>query len=59
MLRLYLKSRRAKAGQGKKRRKDGVYGVLFFDSHSKLLGHFQSGAVSTVIGVGGGKGKWR
>ncbi|OUE40933.1 MULTISPECIES: VapA/VapB family virulence-associated protein [Halomonadaceae] len=32
--------------------------ILFFDSHSKLLGHFQSGAVSTVIGVGGGKGKW-
>ncbi|WP_108445134.1 VapA/VapB family virulence-associated protein [Halomonas denitrificans] len=32
--------------------------VLFFDKHSTLLGHFQSGAVSTVIGVGGGSGHW-
>lgn len=32
--------------------------ILFFDSHSKLLGHFQSGAVSTVTGTGGGKGSW-
>ncbi len=32
--------------------------ILFFDSHSKLLGHFQSGAVSIVTGVGGGKGSW-
>ncbi len=32
--------------------------ILFFDSHSNLLGHFQSGAVSTVAGVGGGKGHW-
>tara|TARA_R110002020_G_scaffold187119_6_gene385263 strand:+ start:2067 stop:2504 length:438 start_codon:yes stop_codon:yes gene_type:complete len=32
--------------------------VLFFDSHSKLLGHFQSGAVSIVTGIGGGKGSW-
>ncbi|AMD01606.1 VapA/VapB family virulence-associated protein [Halomonas chromatireducens] len=32
--------------------------ILYFDSHSKLLGHFQTGAVSIVTGVGGGKGKW-
>lgn len=32
--------------------------ILYFDSHSKLLGHFQSGAVSIVTGIGGGKGKW-
>ncbi|MCG6658011.1 VapA/VapB family virulence-associated protein [Halomonas campisalis] len=32
--------------------------VLFFDRHSKLLGHFQSGAVSIVTGIGGGKGSW-
>ncbi|MBD3895019.1 VapA/VapB family virulence-associated protein [Halomonas sp. ML-15] len=32
--------------------------ILFFDSHSKLLGHFQSGAVSTVFGIGGGEGSW-
>ena len=32
--------------------------ILFFDGHSKLLGHFQSGAVSTVAGVGGGSGSW-
>lgn len=32
--------------------------ILFFDGNSNLLGHFQSGAVSTVIGVGGGKGDW-
>jgi Rhodococcus equi virulence-associated protein len=32
--------------------------VLFFDGNSNLLGHFQSGAVSTVTGVGGGTGSW-
>jgi len=32
--------------------------VLFFDGNSKLLGHFQSGAVSTVLGTGGGTGHW-
>lgn len=32
--------------------------LLFFDSHSNLLGHYQAGAVSTVNGVGGGSGKW-
>lgn len=32
--------------------------ILFFDGDSNLLGHFQSGAVSTVAGVGGGRGSW-
>ncbi len=32
--------------------------LLFFDSSSNLLGHFQSGSVSTVNGVGGGSGSW-
>ncbi|MEO5928291.1 MAG: VapA/VapB family virulence-associated protein [Candidatus Kapaibacterium sp.] len=32
--------------------------ILFFDKNSNLLGHFQAGAISTVIGVGGGSGKW-
>ena len=32
--------------------------VLFFDKNSQLLGHFQSGSVSTLAGVGGGQGKW-
>jgi hypothetical protein len=32
--------------------------VLFFDGNSNLLGHFQSGAVSTVAGVFGGTGSW-
>ena len=32
--------------------------ILFFDGDSNLLGHFQAGAVSTVLGVGGGKGEW-
>jgi len=32
--------------------------ILFFDGNSRLLGHFQSGAVSTVIGAGGGSGSW-
>jgi hypothetical protein len=32
--------------------------IQFFDKHSKLLGHFQSGAVSTVAGTGGGTGGW-
>jgi hypothetical protein len=32
--------------------------INFFDSNSNLLGHFQSGAVSTVNGIGGGKGSW-
>ncbi len=34
------------------------FSILFFDSSSNLLGHFEAGAVSTVIGVGGGKGHW-
>jgi hypothetical protein len=32
--------------------------ILFFDGNSNLLGHFQSGAISTVLGIGGGKGEW-
>jgi hypothetical protein len=32
--------------------------ILFFDSSSNLLGHFQAGAVSTVSGIGGGSGHW-
>jgi len=32
--------------------------ILFFDSNSNLLGHFQAGAVSTVTGIGGGSGRW-
>jgi hypothetical protein len=32
--------------------------LLFFDSHSNLLGHFQAGAVSIVAGTGGGTGGW-
>lgn len=32
--------------------------IQFFDKHSHLLGHFQCGAVSTVIGTGGGAGSW-
>ena len=32
--------------------------LLFFNSSSQLLGHFQSGSVSTVLGVGGGSGSW-
>lgn len=33
--------------------------LLFFDGNSRLLGHFQAGAVSTVAGVGGGSGRWK
>jgi Rhodococcus equi virulence-associated protein len=32
--------------------------ILFFDGNSNLLGHFQSGAVSIVTGIGGGTGHW-
>jgi hypothetical protein len=32
--------------------------VQFFDAHSNLLGHLQAGAVSIVIGIGGGSGRW-
>ncbi|HXH96948.1 MAG TPA: VapA/VapB family virulence-associated protein [Gaiellaceae bacterium] len=32
--------------------------LLFFDGSSKLLGHFQAGAVSIVAGLGGGSGDW-
>lgn len=34
--------------------------VLFFDKSSRLLGHFQAGAVSTPTGgIGGGEGSWK
>ncbi len=32
--------------------------ILFFDSDSNCLGSYQSGSVSTVVGLGGGKGGW-
>ena len=32
--------------------------VNFFDGSSNLLGNFQSGAVSVVVGTGGGTGTW-
>ncbi len=32
--------------------------ICFFDSDSHLLGTFQCGAISTVVGVGGGTGSW-
>ena len=31
---------------------------VFFDSDSNCLGSYQSGSVSTVVGIGGGKGTW-
>jgi Rhodococcus equi virulence-associated protein len=34
------------------------FSLQFFDSNSNLLGHFQSGAVSIVSGIGGGSGSW-
>lgn len=30
----------------------------FYDSKDNLLGHFQAGSVSTVVGGGGGAGRW-
>lgn len=33
--------------------------LLFFDSHSNLLGHAEFGGVSTVAGIGGGSGHWK
>jgi hypothetical protein len=32
--------------------------IVFFDEDSNCLGSYQSGSVSTVIGIGGGKGSW-
>ncbi|EFU9193467.1 VapA/VapB family virulence-associated protein [Escherichia coli] len=32
--------------------------VLFFDSSSNLLGHFEGGGASTISGVAGGTGSW-
>ena len=36
-----------------------VYTAFYFlDSDAVLLGHFQAGSVSTVLGGGGGSGSW-
>jgi hypothetical protein len=32
--------------------------IVFFDDDSNCLGSYQSGSVSTVVGIGGGKGTW-
>ncbi|BCN46634.1 virulence-associated protein VapN [Prescottella equi] len=32
--------------------------INFFDKNGVLLGHIQAGAVSSVVGVGGGTGSW-
>ena len=32
--------------------------VTFFDAHSNVLGTFQSGGLSSVVGTGGGTGHW-
>ena len=32
--------------------------VLFFDSDSNLLGHFEAGSISTTNGIMGGTGSW-
>ncbi|EFA7487677.1 TPA: VapA/VapB family virulence-associated protein [Escherichia coli] len=32
--------------------------VLFFDSSSNLLGHFEGGGTSTISGIAGGTGSW-
>ncbi len=32
--------------------------IVFFDDDSNCLGSYQSGSVSTVAGIGGGKGTW-
>ena len=31
---------------------------VFFDDDSNCLGSYQSGSVSTVVGIGGGSGSW-
>jgi hypothetical protein len=36
----------------------GYLSIVFFDGNGSSLGNFQSGAVSTVVGIGGGKGSW-
>ncbi|WP_238774471.1 virulence-associated protein VapB [Prescottella equi] len=37
----------------------GTYlNINFFDSSGGFLGHIQAGAVSAVVGVGGGSGSW-
>lgn len=32
--------------------------ILFFNSGSHLLGHYESFSISTVLGIGGGSGHW-
>jgi hypothetical protein len=32
--------------------------IVFFDDDSNCLGSYESGSVSTVVGIGGGKGSW-
>ena len=32
--------------------------IFFFDDDSNCLGSYQSGSISTVVGIGGGKGTW-
>lgn len=32
--------------------------VIFFDKDSNRLGHYQSGSLSTIIGIGGGSCSW-
>lgn len=34
------------------------FSVVFFDADGNALGTFQAGAISTVIGTGGGGGRW-
>ena len=36
-----------------------TYTALYFLDGNTLLGHFQSGSVSTVLGGGGGSGSWK
>jgi len=32
--------------------------IIFFNGKSQVLGSFQAGALSTVLGIGGGTGSW-
>lgn len=34
------------------------FSIVFFDGNSNALGTFQAGALSTVLGTGGGSGSW-
>jgi hypothetical protein len=33
--------------------------VVFLDKHSKVLGNYQAGTIACMIGLSGGKGKWK